>query len=841
MERDSRLPTQVDYYQPPAQYAGGFAQQPQQPQPDGIDPRAAWNVIRRNQVIILLCLVLAIAAAAILTRRATPIYQAQTSMRVEGKQNSGLENLQALSGDPAGDQISTEMQVLRSRILAEDVADSLNLRLSLKEPRGMSRNALLGQIRISPAAASGDYVLRRTGSDGFTLSQEARAGTARYHIGDTVAANGVRFVLLPAAARYSEIQFGVTSLVGAAGRVQDGLAVVRPDHDANIVVVRYKSTDPQLAEAVPNALSRHFIVYRQRVQKTQARSTVAFLREQLDSLTKQLSASENALRSFRESAQVVDLQAEAGAQVTRLASLQAERSALDVERSSLAKLLGEVQAEDKIRKPDDPSPYRRLLSFPTLLKSGIASQYLVSLGQLEDQRAALLTRRTAEAPEVQALTARIHDVEGQLRSAATTYTEGLQSQQASVDAALAQFGQKLQQIPAKEVQYARLARQPKVLEDISTQLQSRLKEAQIQQAIEDPSVQIVDTALVPVRPISPRRNFNLVAGAILGLMLGLGIAFLREQLDNAVHTGEDVQRVTRLPVLGLIPQIAGAKGGMDGVARVMDRFPHLVPGWLQGSPGKVNGSNDTPGSVALASGNGASRRGSRIVTSDNPSNHVSEAYRGLRTNITFARPDNPAKLLVFTSPMPGDGKSTSAANLAITLAQQGLNVLLVDADLRRGVMHSVFKIAREPGLSNVLLGNVPLEAAVRQVNLGTSGTLSVLGTGVRPPNPAELLGSGRMRDFMEHVQDMYDMVIFDTPPLNVVTDAAILGSAASGVVLVARAGVTTHESLAFAVEQLRNVRASVLGTILNDINFKRDVRYYGSHGSYAYYRYHESY
>jgi capsular exopolysaccharide synthesis family protein len=186
--------------------------------------------------------------------------------------------------------------------------------------------------------------------------------------------------------------------------------------------------------------------------------------------------------------------------------------------------------------------------------------------------------------------------------------------------------------------------------------------------------------------------------------------------------------------------------------------------------------------------------------------------------------------------MPGDGKSTSAANLAITLAQQGQRVLLVDADLRRGLLNNLFDLPRDPGLSNVLLAGTPIETAVRDVDLGAGGSFSFLGTGTLPPNPAELLGSEKMRVLIAELEQRYDAILFDSPPLNLVTDAALLGTACDGVVIVSRAGVTTATGLAYAIDQLRAVRAPVLGAVLNDVDFKRDMRYYGEYKSYGAYQ-----
>jgi capsular exopolysaccharide synthesis family protein len=258
---------------------------------------------------------------------------------------------------------------------------------------------------------------------------------------------------------------------------------------------------------------------------------------------------------------------------------------------------------------------------------------------------------------------------------------------------------------------------------------------------------------------------------------------------------------TGAAVLGLIPTIPGAPEGLRS------RLP-----WL-------------------ANGDGRASR-PRLVGPVATGDPAAEAYRSLRTNINFARPSAPPKALVFTSPMPGDGKSTTAANMALVLAQQGTRVLLVDSDMRRGALNEAFSQAAQPGLSNVLVGGATVADATRRVALEQGHALDFIPAGVRPPNPAELLSSDALDRFLRDVAGRYDVIVFDAPPLNLVTDAALLGAKADGVLLVARAGVTEEEPLAFAVDQIQRVRATLLGTILNGVDERRQG-YYGSQGSQA--------
>jgi len=436
---------------------------------------------------------------------------------------------------------------------------------------------------------------------------------------------------------------------------------------------------------------------------------------------------------------------------------------------------------------------------------------LQNLAKLEDDRAQLLIRRNPQNADVVALTDRINSLNGQLLQTAQAYLGGLDSKLRSLNANMRSFGREIETIPAREIEFARLARQQKILEEISTLLQTRLKEAEIKEAVTPGDVRVIDRALVPGQPASPNASKNLVFGSILGIFAGLTAALIREMLDKKIRTKEDVQSVTGgLPILGAIPRLVA-----------------VTPSRLNKANGNGNG-NGTGKKTAASSGNG------HALIAREPSHDVSaEAYRALRTNITFAAADHANQVLVLTSALPGDGKSTSSANLAVTLAQQGVRTLLVDADLRKGVLHSFFDCAREPGLTHVLIGEKSLKDAIQPVGLGgSSDTLFLLTSGRFPPNPAELLGSERMAALVEEMRQSFQMIVFDTPPLTVVTDAAVLGTLADSTVLVARAGATDKRALHHAAAQLYHLRVHVSGTIVNDFDPKQTG--YGYEYGYGY-------
>jgi polysaccharide biosynthesis transport protein len=769
------------------------------------DARAAWQTVFRNWHIILGCLVLGVAAGWLYTSRVTPIYRGATTLRIEEEEGKlpALDALKDLQGD-SRNQVSTEMEVMRSRALADDVVRSLNLRLQLVEPRRVPRSRIVSAAEIADTTTSGVYRFERGPNGGFTVFREGeQLPLEQVGAGSPVHLGGAVVHLNRSAAKYPEFTLAVTSPREAIDSVQRNLTVMRPNREASVVAVTFRHPDPELARDVPNVLAERFISRRVEVRKTGARSTVDFLRGQLDTLRTQLQGSEDKLRQFRESNQVVSLEAEGTAQVSHLAELQAKRTELNAERTAMERVVEEARAAP--RAAGDPSPYRRLLAFPTLLQNQLATSLLASISKLETDRALLLRRRTAEDPEVQNLSRAIQEQEAQVEGVVLTYLEGLRQQVNALDSSLVGFGKRLEKIPAKEVQFARLQRNITVLGDISTLLQTRLKESEIARAVGDASAQIVDRAYLPVRPVVPREGVNLFFATLLGLALGLGVAFGRNWLDRAVHTGEEVRLITGVPLLGLIPHIANGKGRFRLSLKSRRRVGH-----------------------------GPSHA---LVASRDPHNMVSEAYRALRTNLAFVRPDSPAKSIVFTSPRPEDGKTTSVANLAASLAQQDMRVLVIDADLRRGILHRLLGARRKPGLSDLLVGTVKLGDAIQTVDVGGDARVSIIGSGLLPPNPAELLGSGRMKDLLQQLEPLYDAILIDCAPLNLFTDAAVAGTQADGVLLVARAGKTQGGELAYSMDQLRNVRVPVLGVVLNDFDFKRDGGYSGAYYYAAGYSY----
>lgn len=770
---------------------------------DEIDLREIWNILLRNRLLIAGSVVVAVCLSVAYLLLSVPTYEGSTAIRISNEQRS-FAVLDALPSLSQRAELATEIEELKSRTLAEAVVDSLRLQIRLTAPRRTAREEVVRVDRVSRSAPESEYEFARVGDELYEVRHRADdrvVGT--FSVGEPVHLDGATVTLTTAAAEHDRLRIAVLPFNTTVNALRKSIEINRPNREASVIIVRYESADTILAHRIPNTVAQIYIQRRATIRNIETSSTVKFLQSQIDTISAQLAEAEEAVRRFRESHHVVSLEAESYMQVQEATRLQAQRDQLESERSALANLLDEVSSNATELAIEDgvvSSGYRRLLAFPSLLRHQTAAELFRSLTAAESELSTILRRRTMRDPDAQIMANRIIALEHQLRTVAETYHRGLSDQIKSLDETLERFTAELGGLPAKEVQFARLQRNATVLAEIFTLLQTRLKEAEIAQAVEDATIRVIDPAITSLEPIKPRRRLILVLGFLLGMIAGTSVAFLRDYMDSAVHTREDVQAATGLTVLGMIPRI------------------------------------DITAPDQNVSGSGKVRFDKRLVSGINPQHPVSEAYRALRTHITFMQPDRPPKSLVFTSPLPGEGKSTTSANLAITLTRQGHKVLLIDADLRRGVGHEVFGANREPGLSNILVAAGELERTIQNVDLGSGHTLDFMSTGTLPPNPAELVGSERMRQLLERLEHEYDMVILDAPPLNLVTDAALLGTNADGVVVVARAGQTESAGLAYAVEQLRSVRAPILGAVLNDIDFERRGQYYGNNGAYGAYQ-----
>ena len=761
------------------------------------------NLLRRNLWLILASTVLFGGATAYYVWTVRPVYEAAATVHVDASRPVTQEFAFIAEVLRMGD-VDTEMALLGARSLAETAVDSLALQVVFEKPSSLGREDVFSAVSAGAATTAERYDFRREGEDPgapYAISDSEGREIGRIAQGEALVFNGARIVL--AAGELSE-EFRIRTLGfrEAVETLVQELAVVRPNREASVMSVSYRGTDRALVAKVPNLVASLYLERRNQAKRLEADSTVAFLKRQIREHGDSLQNAEEARLQFQQGAQVVDLAAEGAAQVRLRADAQAEKRRLEAELASLTFVLDAIAAQGGAASRDagERSPYRELAAFATFLENQAVTELLSELNRIETERTAQLELRTPAHPEVVSMDAQVRQLEDELYQLAVNYQGNLRAQVESADEQLAQFGVQLERIPANTVQLSRLERQVGNLSEIYATLQSRLQQARVAQGVRAGDVRIIDPAIEPTRPIRPRKARGLALALFFGFVAGTGLAAARDHMDERIHSRQELARLAGAPVLAVIPRITGVKSN----------------GRIAGAPRRDKNRPLVVGDAAL--------RGSP----------VSEAYRAFRTNITFLNVDRPLQTVLVTSPGPSEGKSTCTGNLALTLVQQDADVLLVDADLRRGVIHQMFGGRAEPGLTNVLKGDVELEDAVQTVEVPGGKTLQYLPTGTLPPNPSELLGSGQMASLVEALRGRNKVVLFDSPPLNLVTDAAVLGTLADGVILVARAGITLQGALGFARGQLGAVGAPLAGVVLNDVDASGRGRYYGD--DYGYYQ-----
>ena len=325
----------------------------------------------------------------------------------------------------------------------------------------------------------------------------------------------------------------------------------------------------------------------------------------------------------------------------------------------------------------------------------------------------------------------------------------------------------------------------------SPSFMDRLRSSARIASIKPNNVQVVDFAHVSKKPVRPKVVLNLVLGMILGLLGGIATAVGMDLLDNTVKNPEDIEQDSRFTLLGYVPEIDYVENAPQGELSPRQRYQHSIL---------------------------------------NPHSQATEAYRTLRTSLMYAAEKDKTRTVVVTSAASGEGKTTTTVNMGIALAQLGLKVLVVDADLRRPRIHEIFEFPQSPGLSEYLAGHATFETAIQPTEIPS---LWLVTSGLCPPNPAELVGSARMKEFIKSAQEKFDRVIFDAPPMIPVTDAALLAGMAGAIIGIALSGKTPRPALRRLVKLCEDVNAKMLGLILNGVPLRAAATYYG-YASYGY-------
>ncbi len=589
-----------------------------------------------------------------------------------------------------------------------------------------------------------------------------------------------------------------------------------PVRQTRLVDVTFKSSDPKLAAEGVNALFDEFIAMSVESRYTATEQATEFLTQQIASLRSDIERKEMQLQTYGAEKNIVALSDTETTIISRLADLNRALTQAQIDRVNKEAYFKEIKAAS----PD---------YIPASINNPVIQNLRQEYARLSREYSRKQEQFGPEYPEIQRLKTDLEstkrslqtETENLINSARSDYQAALKKEE-SLQGVFSAQKQESIQLNSNAISYNTLKTEIENNKSLLSTLLKRNSETGVSARLRGvgvSNIRIVDRAEVPLRPWSPRKKVNLILGLLVGLLGGLGLAVLLDYLDNSVKSAQDVEKYAGLPSLGVIAAFdPNAKDGGYGYGYGYGGGDGRPAGKRKpGAEGPGSGPAEPPLPVL---------KSIDLITHISPKSNISENYRSIRTAVLLSTANPGSKVFAISSALSGEGKSATAANLAVTIAQTGKRVLLVDADLRKPRQHRIFNLKNLNGLTNYLTGTADVEALVKPTGVPN---LWVINAGPMPPNPAELLGSDKMVEFMEKLKPAFEYILLDTPPVLAVTDTQVLGPRVDGVLLVLWGGKTSREALSRAAEKLRLTGNKIPGVIINRLDVKAHDYAYRRH------------
>jgi polysaccharide biosynthesis transport protein len=758
--------------------------------------RDYWRTIWKRAWLIIGLVAIVGSLAAIHQARQPDIYQARAQVQVDS------ENVSPAFGASKGGSVyvesntyvdpeyfNTQMQILTSPTLLRRVVRDLDLERNQKflNPRvnnqgiGTSLLRMFGLKRKDSESTASVSTTNATGEDNLV----SHSTTSSLNLDD------------PAT---------VDRLAPLVGSLQNMLQVSQIKR-TRLIEIRASHPDPAIATKVVNATADAFTLWNLDVKTKTNTIAGTYLQKRIAELQAQIRTGEEQLANYAQNHEILSLDANQNTVVERLAGLNKQLLEAENERNL---------AEAAYKAGAAPGAAEASVE----ISDKQVAELKGKLAELRQKRAQLLVTDTEESPEVKDTTEQIAQVEKQLaetRSSAknvylvnlqTNYRKAMEREIALRDAFQKQRAETVTQNQSA-INYNILKQEIETNKGLLEGLMQRAKENDVTMAGTPNNIHVVDYAPVPKAPIGPRRLQSVMIAVVLALAFGIALALFLEYLDDTVKTTNDVERGLRLPALAVIPIASKSTA------------KRLLPlAGLQKSNGNGNGHRNGSGRELLLNDDGPSLQG--------------EAYRHLRTSVLLSTPGRPPKTLLVTSSVPSEGKTTTVVNTATVMAQTGAKVLVIDADMRRPRLHQLFSMENTRGLSSILSSNCSETEILSVITQYQDSNIYLLSSGAIPPNPAELLGSEQFRRLLEVVNNTFNHVIIDSPPIASFTDGVLISSNVDGVLLVVHGGKTSRQVVRRTRQLLQEIGAKIIGVVLNKIDV-RSQNYYYHHDYKDYY------
>ena len=762
-----------------------------------IDFRRYLRGMYKRKWIVLGIFLVILVPWLLYVRSQPPEYEAYTWIRFK---NYDPEQLQALN--------NSWFIELTSRTFAERVVAQLGLTLDLTEKdkkKGLMRQDVFKSFYTDEHPVPGKYLLSVADANFqlYRLSfdekhrEKIAEGSVSEITNSTFTVNGFSFKIKPEFFQTrKELKFIVHNF---RSMVKWFRSHVRVDlgRGGTLMQVSMVHENPIMVAQMVNRLAEIFVEESISFEKKKAREYKQALQNRLKTAQEQLRRDQEELKKFKET-HFISLDTDIQKKVDELSALEAQKKSIETSKENLVSLLAKIKelGNPVVTSENDMPEIRYVYSqitknalFKNNTEMGILGE---KLSNLEKQRKKLLETVTAVHPDVKKIDQQINEVYAQILILAKKELKAVAQQLRGMNRQMASLKRSIRNLPSEQLKLANLSQKVEISKKLYSELLAKSQEMQIAEAADSEEIDILDPAIPPDSPKNRGKKKKAMMGIFFAFFMSIGTGIFLEFMDKTIKTEEDIKKYLKLEVIGTIPKVH------------FDEEHEL---------------NDSDKLRQIDS---------QLVTYDYSPTPIGEAYRALRTKIVFSKKTGKLRSLVITSFAPGDGKSFTSSNLAVTLAQHKSNTLLIDADLRRGVLHNTFGLEKEPGLSNYLIGMVRFEEILQETHVPN---LTLVSCGSMMPNPSELLGSVQLQRFVEEAKRRFDIILFDTPPLNAATDAVVLGTQVDGVVLIARAETTNRNVAKQKLNLFENVPANILGVVLNGA--EADL----AHEGYSYYHY----
>ena len=728
-----------------------------------------WRVVKKRKWIILSVFIVTVVSVSFYNHRLRLVYKATSRILIETERPNIMSFEDVLQIDTASyEYIETQFEIVKSRQLIGKVIDELDLQNSVEFfPKTPSNN---NSTSVSNAKK---WVVNKMKGLFNALSRKEDEQLDTVPLDDSSADQEIR--------KRERLYRGVKSRIS-----------VNVVGDSRLVDISFVGFHPHIITKIVNTLTRLYIDQNLESRVFASEDATQWLDQKLKSMQKKVEESERELQLYSRQSGAFSLEHKEEILDNQIAQIN---SALMLARKK------RITLETLYKTSQNPELAESLTE---IVNNQLIQQLNLELANLKKRASELGKKYGPKHPKIILIASQVEEITKTLKlevqkihESILTDLELARAGEQSLLDTLAELENEASTLQDKAIGYGVLKRKMESNRNMFALLLQRLKETDLSQGYRSNNIRLVDPALQPSSPFKPDKRKNVILGMVLGLLGGLGLAFVVENLDNSVKEPDEILTRFGIPFLGLV------------------------------------GSHNLDSGQFARKGGEASSGSAKLITIADPSSSIAESLRTIRTNVLFSADGDKQKIVMVTSALPSEGKTTVASNLAVVMASLGEKVLLVDADLRRPSVHKVFGVSKSPGLSSHLIHQNEYE----QILVNTEvKNLTVIPSGIIPPNPSELLSHPQLQELLNKGSKTFDRIIIDTPPVASVSDPMIISKSTGGVIIVIRTGETARDIVMRAVQQLKNVRANVMGAVLNAVDFSKDSYYYQYYYKHYYYQ-----